>query len=112
MFDNPKRSLEQLEQELLAAEPPRKKKNPKKAEDPDEALEEVKKLLAEDDWKSTHRAPLSKSYDPNYEEELWNTEPPREFPHTQSKGGIRPGLIVAMVLETLGLVAVLLWWLL
>lgn len=113
MFDNPKQSLERLEQELLAAEAPRKKKgSKKKQEDPDKALEEVKQLLAEDDWKATHRAPLSKSYDPDYEEALWSAEAPREFPKTQSRGGVRPGLIVAMVLETLGLVAVLLWWLL
>lgn len=113
MFDNPKKSLQNLEAELLAAEPERKRRPaPKKEENADEALEEVKKILAVDDWKATHRAPLSKSYDPEFEEELWEAEPPRDFPTVQERGGIRPGLIVALVLEALGLAAVIAWWLL
>lgn len=113
MFDNPKKSLQNLEAELLAAEPERKRKAvPKKEEDAEAALEDVKRILAIDDWKATHRAPLSKSYDPDFEEELWSAEPPREFPGTAPKGGIRPGLIVALVLEALGLIAVIAWWLL
>lgn len=110
MFDNPRKSLEALEAELLAAEPPRKRR-PAKKEDPDETLEEMKAFLDRDAWQSTHRAPLSRSYDAGIEEELFNAEEPREFPQTGRSGGIRPGLIVAMVLEALGLVAVLIWWL-
>ena len=61
MFDNPRKELERLQQELLAAEAP---------EETEEELDDLE--LA--DWDEGEREPLSKSYtDEDVDEILWET---------------------------------------
>lgn len=113
MFHKSNDALQALERELLAAEPDRDKRQRRREPTPDETLEEVKQMLAQEDWNAKKRRPLSREYSPEeIEELLYEASEPREFPKKRDKGEIRPGLILAMVLETLGLVAIAIWWLL
>lgn len=113
MFHKYDNDLQALEQELLAAEPERNARKSRKEPDADETLEEVKQMLAKEDWNAKKRRPLSREYakDADIDEILYEASDPRPLPGKQAKGEIRPGLIFAMVLETLGLVALVLWWL-
>lgn len=113
MFHKSDDALYALEQELLAAEPDRDKKQKRREPTPDETIEEVKQMLAREDWNAKKRRPLSREYSAEEMEEiLYEASEPRQLPQKREKGEIRPGLIVAMVLETLGLVALAIWWLL
>lgn len=118
MFDNPKKELQRLQRELLAAEDPEWEPEAEEDEDPDAALDEMKHLLQEDAWDESYREPLYQRYVP--QEEGWDeeedgyldTEDEDEDPASRKNRSSIRGLVVAMILETLALVAVLLWWLL
>lgn len=111
MFDRSQYSLDRLEEELLAAEPPRKKRRGRKRRQSEEVMAEMQAMLDEDTQQKARRSILYGKNQPSYEEELFNAEPLRDFP-SASRGGIRPGLVLAVILEALGLVAVAVWWLL
>ena len=61
MFDDPKKSLQQLEARLLAAEEP-EYAPPEQDDDPEAALTQVKQILARDDANTGRAQPLSQSY--------------------------------------------------
>ena len=48
MFDNPRKELDRLQRELLAAEEP--PAEPEEDSDPEEAFYEMKELLAREEW--------------------------------------------------------------
>ncbi len=109
MFDNPRKELERLERELLAAEeePPLEETY----EDPEDALEEMKAFLAEEDWVESRREPLYRRYSPEPEEEA----PPRRERNrpapAERKRKRNGGLLVLLLLETVALLGVIAWWL-
>lgn len=89
MFDDPKKELERLEQELLAVEDT--KKRTRKTKQPEDMQELLKRTDAD------RRMSQNQSADP---------EPERK------SNGIPKGLLLALILETLGLVLLVAWWLL
>ena len=95
MFDNPKKELERLQQELLDAE--------KQPEDyyTDEDLE-------------ADRAPLSQSYTGVTDDtQLWSLDPEPEEPPAEPEKPEKPrfvGLKFAIALELLGIAALFWWW--
>lgn len=102
MFDNPRKELERLQQELLAAEAP---------EETDDELDDLE--LA--DWDEGEREPLSKSYtDEDVDEILWETEkepreePPQEPERPEKKHFV--GLKFAIALEMLAIAGLFFWW--
>lgn len=109
MFDNPRKELERLERELLAAEeePPLEETY----EDPDDALEEMKAFLAEEDWEESRREPLYRRYSTEPEEDIPAcTEKPSPAP-VKRKRKRNGGLIVILLIETAALLGVIAWWL-
>ena len=109
MFDNPRKELDRLQRELLAAEEP--PAEPEEDSDPEEAFYEMKELLAREEWDEEEREPLFQRYARGEEpEELHVDEEPPRKPE-KKKGGIG-GLVIAIMLETLALLALLAWWLL
>lgn len=111
MFDDPKKQLEHLQEQLLAAELPEPA-----AEGPEleEDLEDLKELLDTDDWEGTHRKPLYQSYTPPGCEDddadayTDNGEEVPQEPEAPKKGVA--GLVAALILETIALVGVVIWW--
>lgn len=115
MFDDPKKELERLQNELLAA---RQEPEDMEEEDPDQALEDVRRLLARDDWERSDREPLYRSYTD------WEEEPEEDYipdvPRKKRESGesqepprkrTRYGLLLAvLLLETVGLAVMALWW--
>ena len=112
MFDDPKKELERLQQELLDAE--------KTPEDYDEALtDDLDDGLMEDladpgEWDGDDRAPLSQSYTGVTDDtQLWRADPaPEEAPPEPEKPE-KPrftGLKFAIALELLGIAALFWWW--
>ena len=107
MFDNPRKELEKLQQELLAAEAEQDEANAQEAEDyVDEPME----------WDDDDRAPLSRSYTDSMDDTLiWqNDEPleeetPEEPPEKPEKKHYI-GLKFAIALELLGIAALFWWW--
>ena len=102
MFDNPRKELERLQQELLAAEAP---------EEPEEELEG----LELPDWDEGEREPLSKSYtEEDVDDILWETEnepeevPPQEPGKPEKKHFV--GLKFAIALEMLAIAGLFFWW--
>lgn len=111
MFDNPRKELERLERELLAAEeePPLEETY----EDPEDALEEMKAFLAEEDWEESRREPLYRRYSPEPEEDAFPCpEKPSPVPAERKRKRKRNGgLIVILLIETVALLGVIAWWL-
>lgn len=106
MFDDPKKELQRLQERLLEAEEP----EPILEED---ELDELKVLLDTDDWEGTHRQPLYQSYSETEEDSYadWlpeEDEPEEPLPMPRKKSIGR--LIAALILETLALVGVVVWW--
>lgn len=120
MFDDPKKALQRLQDELLAAEEPEEEWDEEDSEgedDPDAALDEMRDLLTREDWEETRREPLYRSYAPEAEEEAEEEDPQEKPLPRKSKPAARKekgigGLVVALILETLALLAVFAWWLL
>ncbi len=111
MFDNPQKELRQLEDRLLAAED-EQWEQPEESEDPDAALEDVKRILARSDWEEVQeREPLYRSFLPR-EEDPEDTEEPEEEPQSPQKPGRTPVLLAALLVETALLLGVIAWWLL
>lgn len=111
MFDDPQKELERLHEQLLAAE---EDAEPTQAVD----LNELRRIIDADDWEGSHRQPLCQSYSDEADEEALfqedfyvdDTEPePDEAPR-----GSRsiPALAALLILETIALVGVIVWWLL
>lgn len=104
MFDNPRKELERLQQELLAAE----------EETPEDETDE---LLPEDempDWDEEEREPLSSRYtDVTEDTVLWDPQEPEveqaEAPKKPEKKHF-VGLKFAIALELLGIAALFWWW--
>lgn len=97
MFDNPKKELERLQKELLAAEAP------------EEPEEEYTPPL---EWDEEERAPLSHSYTDDADDRLiWETpaEEPEEAEDVPEKQHY-VGLKIAIALELLGIAALFWWW--
>lgn len=120
MFDNPKKDLQRLQQELLAVE----ESEPEEIqEDPEQALRDMKRMLAREDWEETEREPLYRSYQEEpeeayeeayeepFEEEYEETPEVDEpvLPKPKQKG--MGGLIAAVILESLALLAIAVWML-
>ena len=113
MFDDPKKELERLQKELLAAQ-----EEPEDEDiDTDQALEDVRRMLAREEWEEDRREPLYRSYTDweeeapprrsaiyDYEEDQ-APEPPR--PRRRSRYGF---LLAVLVLETVALAVMALWW--
>lgn len=107
MFDNPKKELQQLEDQLLAAED-EQWEQPEDSEDPDAALEDVKRILERSDWEEAQeREPLYRSFLPR-EEDPEESDAPRS-PQRPSRV---PVLLAALLVETALLLGVIAWWLL
>lgn len=106
MFDNPKKELERLQQELLDAE--------KQPEDyyTDEELEAD--LEDPSEWEGDDRAPLSQSYTGVTDDtQLWGLAPDPEEPPAEPEKPEKPrfvGLKFAIALELLGIAALFWWW--
>lgn len=101
MFDNPRKELERLQQELLAAEEPEQPEVP----------EEDYTLPPE--WDEEEREPLSHSYTEDGDDtRIW--EMPEEAPEEEQPE--KPpkkhyvGLKFAIALELLGIAALFWWW--
>lgn len=106
MFDNPRKELEKLQQELLAAE----------AEQDAESAQEEEDYEVPMEWDDDDRAPLSRSYTDSMDDTLiWqNDEPleeeaPEEPPEKPEKKHYI-GLKFAIALELLGIAALFWWW--
>ena len=98
MFDDPKKELERLQKELLAA-----REEPEDEDiDADQALEDVRRMLAREDWEE--EAPPRRTAIYDYEEDE-DPEPPR--PRRRSRYGF---LLAVLVLETVALAVMALWW--
>ena len=101
MFDNPRKELERLQQELLAAEEPEEPEEPEA--DFDIPLE----------WDEEEREPLSHSNtDAGDDTRIWETpeeEPFEEVPEKPQKKHY-VGLKFAIALELLGIAALFWWW--
>lgn len=107
MFDNPKKELQQLEDRLLAVED-EQWEQPEEEEDPDAALEDVKRILQRSDWEEAQeREPLYRSFLPQEEE-----PEDMEEPQSTQKPGRVPVLLAALLVETALLLGVIAWWLL
>ena len=104
MFDNPRKELEKLQQELLAAEAEQDAET--EEEDYSEPLE----------WDEEDRQPLSRSYTDSTDDTLiWQTEeeePEEEAPRKPEKPEKKHyvGLKFAIALELLGIAALFWWW--
>lgn len=106
MFDNPRKELEKLQQELLAAEAEQDAET--EEEDYSEPLE----------WDEEDRQPLSRSYtDTDDDTLIWQTEEPEETePEEEPRQAQKPekkhyvGLKFAIALELLGIAALFWWW--
>ena len=111
MFDNPKKELQQLEDRLLAAED-EQWEQPEEDEDPDAALEDVKRILQRSDWEEAQeREPLYRSFLPR-EATAEDTREPEEDPPSPQRPGRVPVLLAALLVETALLLGVIAWWLL
>ena len=117
MFDDPKKELERLQNELLAAQ-----EEPEAEDedmDADQALADVRKMLAREDWEEDEREPLYRSYT-DWEEETpperaRNPDAPRKKhkPEPQEPPRRRSGyglLLAVLLLETVALAVMALWW--
>lgn len=108
MFDNPRKELEKLQQELLAAE----------AEQDETAdLEQEEDYSTPVDWDEGDREPLSKSYtDCDDDTLIWQTEEPEPEEPEEEDFSQKPekkhyvGLKFAIALELLGIAALFWWW--
>ena len=117
MFDDPRKELERLQKELLAAEEEEQGEESEELED----LEDLNLdgVLEPVDWDGAHREPLSKSYtreDEDGDVKLWNPgaeieealrqveEPPKK----EKKSYI--GLKFAIALELLAIAGLFWWW--
>lgn len=117
MFDDPRKALQRLQDELLAAEEPEETEEEwededEEEEDPDTALEEMRDLLTREDWEETRREPLARSYVPEEAEDDDEEESPLPRRRNARKEKGMGGLVAALILETIALLAVFLWWLL
>lgn len=110
MFDDPNKALERMQKKLLNmdAEP-----DEPVEEDPEQTLDEVKEMLRREDWDEDEREPLYRSYsDGEYREEEQEPEAIPAPAKKEKKGGGTKGLIWAIIMELIGLLALFLWWLL
>lgn len=114
MFDNPKRDLQRLQEELLAAEEPEWEPEADE-EDPEEAFRDMKQMLAREDWEETDREPLYRSYQEDADEMNFEEAPEEpdfeETPLPKEKKKGMGGLIAAVILESLALLAIAAWML-
>ena len=100
MFDNPRKELERLQQELLAAE------------EPEQPEEDYTPPL---EWDEEEREPLSHSYTEDTDDtRIWEMpeETPEEVPEELEKPQKKHyvGLKFAIALELLGIAALFWWW--
>lgn len=112
MFDDPRKELARLQKELLAAEA-----EPEVDEEDSELeLDDLKQLLGSEDWEEEPREPLFRSYteDDGTEEFFSIEEAPEEPPRRmeKKKRGSNAGFLFAIVVEAVGIIALLCWWLL
>lgn len=107
MFDNPKKDLKWLEQQLLAEAPSQA------AETPEEAdwLEEAYTLLGETPPQSSGPEDLFQFLEEDAQEEFWQ-ETSVQTPQKVRKEKGLGGLVFLACLETLGILALLIWWIL
>lgn len=110
MFDNPRKSLARMQEELLAAERGTEEWETPEEEDPEEALEEMKTLLRREEWNEREREPLSQRYQ-REDDEVFTSfledepEAPIEKPRRKSSAG----LVFVAILEMLGALALVGW---
>ena len=117
MFDDPRKELERLQKELLAAEEEEQGEEPEKREDLEDL--DLDGVLEPVDWDGAYREPLSKSYtreDEDGDVKLWNPgaeieealrqveEPPKKEKKTYI------GLKFAIALELLAIAGLFWWW--
>lgn len=111
MFDNPKKELQHLEEQLLAAED-EQWEQPEEEEDPDAALEDVKRILQRSDWEEAQeREPLYQRFLPREEapEDGEALEEQRPSPGKPIRTSV---LLAALLVEMALLLGVIAWWLL
>lgn len=108
MFDNPRKELEKLQQELLAAEA---------GQDDTADLEPEEDYGTPVDWDEGDREPLSKSYTDSDDDTLiWQTEELEPEEPEEEDFSQKPekkhyvGLKFAIALELLGIAALFWWW--
>lgn len=119
MFDDPRKELERLQRELLAAEQDggAEEERPEEPEDLEDL--DLDEVLEGVDWDGEDREPLSKSYTREDEDEdvkLWN--PGAEIEETLRQGEEPPkrgkksyiGLKFAIALELLAIAGLFWWW--
>ena len=111
MFDDPSRELARLQKELLAAQEP-----PEETEDdidPDQALEDIRRMLVQEDWEEDQREPLYRSYWDDRETDIPQAPQVRRQPAPPAppKRRNRYGLLLAVLaLETTALAIMAFWW--
>lgn len=110
MFDDPGRELARLQEKLLETdEPPLEELY---EDNTDETLDEIREILRQSDWDEEERPPLYRSYSHEPESsnvyELLEEEQPAKQKRAEKKGG----LVFAILVEMLGLVTLLTWWML
>lgn len=110
MFDDPKRELQRLQEELLAAG--QEEEVWEEDEDPEEALDEMKELLRREDWEEQGREPLSQRYGSDDEMPQQTYVDVDNRPRTRKKQKVSPGLTLAIILEAAALLTGIIWWLL
>ena len=108
MFDDPKKSLQQLEARLLAAEEP--EYAPPEDDDPEAALTQVKQILARDDANTGRAQPLSQSYVARKHLEQLREEEENREKIRRVKNNRTGGLAAALLLEIAALMGVIAWW--
>ena len=102
MFDDPKKELERLQNELLAAQ-----EEPEAEDedmDADQALADVRKMLAREDWEE--ETPPERARIPDAPRKKHKPEP-QEPPRRRSGYGL---LLAVLLLETVALGVMALWW--
>ena len=106
MFDDPKKELERIQKELLAAQ-----ETPEE-EDEDMELAQIREMLAREDWEEDQREPLYRSYTDWEDDSVLRRsqvpDPAEEKPEPRRP---RYGLLLAVLfLETLALAVMAFWW--
>ena len=109
MFDDPKKSLQQLEARLLAAEEP-EYAEPEQDDDPEAALTQVKQILAREEDEPRCGQPLSQSYVARKHLEQLREEEETQEKIRRVKNNRTGGLAAALLLEIAALMGVIAWW--
>ena len=107
MFDNPKKDLKRLEQQLLAEETRQEDLTPEE----EDYLEEARSLLGDAPSRPAGQTDLFQFLEEDAREEFRQEPSVRRSKKNRKEKGVG-GLVFLACLETLGIVALLIWWIL